>query len=144
MHPISSSIAADVGAYALMTVILAKLVGNLVATPTWRGLRAGGTASARDGCWPDCGVWVTCQRSFRASRLLLWRLTETYSSQFHNVLLTSYGIYSRISQPLRDPSVLGRITSCWQRCCPLRTIGTFFLGCCIMPSALLWVTPRGR
>src|SRR6218665_1296195 len=57
------------------------------------GLRARGTASVWNGCWwPDCGVWVTCQRSCRASRLLLWRLTETNSSQFHNVLLTSYGI----------------------------------------------------
>src|SRR6218665_135757 len=27
------------------------------------GLRARGTASAWNGWWPDCGVWVTCQRS---------------------------------------------------------------------------------
>ena len=46
------------------------------------GLRARGTASAWNGWWPDCGVWVTCQRIFRASRLLLWRLTEIYSSNF--------------------------------------------------------------
>src|SRR6218665_1392647 len=105
-----------------------------------RGGALRGTASAWNGWWPDCGVWVTCQRIFRASRPLLWRLTEIYSSQFHNVLLMFYGIYSRISPPLRDPSVLGRITSC----CPLRTIGIFFLGCYIMPSALLWVAPRGR
>src|SRR6218665_3649008 len=97
------------------------------------GLRARGTASAWNGWWADCGVWVTCQRIFRASRLLLWRLTETYSSQLNNVLLTSYSIYSRISPPLRDPSVLWSITLC----CPLRTIGIFFLGCFIVPSALL-------
>src|SRR6218665_661967 len=30
------------------------------------GLRVRGTASAWNGWWPDCGVWVTCQRSFRA------------------------------------------------------------------------------
>src|SRR6218665_678308 len=49
---------------------------------------------------------------FSERRDSLWRLTETYSSQFHNVLLTSYGIYLRISPPFRDPSLLGRITSC--------------------------------
>src|SRR6218665_2349899 len=96
--------------------------------------RRGGSlrASAWNGWWPDCGVWVTCQRIFRASRLSLRRQTETYSSQFHNVLLTSYSIYSSISPPLRDPSVLGRITSY----CPLKTIGIFFLRHYIMPSAL--------
>src|SRR6218665_3362464 len=104
------------------------------------GLWAWGIASAWNGWGPDCGVWVTCQRIFRASRLSLWRLTETYSRQFHNVLLTSYGIYLPTSSLLRDPSMLGRITSY----CPLKTIGIFFLGHYIMPSALLWVMPRGR
>src|SRR6218665_3697247 len=88
----------------------------------------------------DCGVWVTCQWIFRASRLSLRRLTETYSRQFHNVLLTSYGIYLPTSPLLRNPSVLGLLTSY----CPLKTIGSFFLGHYIMPSALLWVTHRGR
>src|SRR6218665_284966 len=36
-------------------------------------------------------------------------------------------------------SVLGCITSY----CPLKTIGIFFLGYYIIPSALLWVMPRG-
>src|SRR6218665_3826664 len=70
------------------------------------GLRAWGTASAWNGWWTYCCVWDTCQRSFRASRLLLRRLTETYSSQFHNVLLTSYGTYLLTSPPLRDASAL--------------------------------------
>ena len=103
------------------------------------GLWARGTDSTWNGWWPDWGVWVICQQIFRASWLSLRRLTETYWSQFHNVLLMSCSIYLRLSPPLRDPSVLGRITSYW----PLKTIGIFFLGYYIMPSALLWVMPRG-
>src|SRR6218665_1772341 len=95
----------------------------LYATPGWWGFAGVGDRQSWNCWWPDCGVWVTFQWIFRASRLSPRRLTETYSSQFHNVL-TSYGIYSPTSPPLRDPSVLGRITSY----CPLKTIGIFFLG----------------
>ena len=61
-------------------------------------------------------------------------------SQFPSHVLRHLGPYLPTSPLLRDPSVLGPITSY----CPLKTIGIFFLGHYIMSSALLWVTPRGR
>src|SRR6218665_1732355 len=76
--------------------------------PPRRGgnLWARGTASAWNSWWPDCGIWVTCRRIFRASGLSLWMLTETCSSQFHNVL-TSYSIYLRISHLFVIPPCYG-------------------------------------